>query len=128
MFTYLDNMRIKLVELRKIIRSVISEAQAAPTISADLDPNEKELAKKFPTWSAPAAKRIGAESPASVKAKQVARILQAKGITADAGAKKKTTHELLPFIQKMDPADAFVMDPDDIASKFAEEVLGVKRD
>lgn len=122
-------MRIKLAELRQVIRKVLKEAMPSqrPTISSDLDPGEKELQDKFPHWGSPKAERekIGQDSPAKVKMKQVAKILQAKGITADAGAKKKVVNDLLPFIEKMDPAEAFAADPDDIATAFAAEVLGM---
>lgn len=95
-----------------------------PTISSDLDPGEKELQAKYPHWGNPQAEKIGQESPAKVKMKQVAKILQAKGLTADAAAKKKVTNNLLPFIEKMDPTDMFAADPDEIANEFAAQVLG----
>src|SRR5689334_18902729 len=119
-------MRIKLAELRQVIRKVLKEAMPSdrPTVSSDLDPGEKELQAKYPHWGNPQAEKIGAESPAKVKMKQVAKILQAKGLTSDAAAKKKVTHDLLPFIEKMDPADAFAADPDEIATAFAAQVLG----
>lgn len=131
MYTYLVDMRIRLSELRKVIRRVLREAsQDRPTISAQLDPGEKELAAKYPKWGSPEAARekLKHDSPTEVKAKKVAAILQAKGLTADAAMKKKVTHELRPYIDKMDPADAFVMSADDVAVKFAEDVLGVKPD
>lgn len=122
-------MRIKLSELRQVIRKVLKEAMPSdrPTMSADLDPAEKELQAKYPHWGSPQAARekIGQESPAKVKMKQVAKILQAKGLTADAGHKKKVTNDLLPFIEKMDPTEAFAADPDEIATAFAAKVLGV---
>ena len=125
-------MRIKLAELRQVIRKVLKEAMPSqrPTISSDLDPGEKELQAKYPHWGSPEAERnkIGQESPAKVKMKQVAKILQAKGLTTDAALKKKVTNDLLPFIEKMDPAEAFAADPDEIATAFAAQVLGVKGD
>lgn len=122
-------MRIRLSELKKVIRHVIHEAmQDRPTISAQLDPSERELAAKYPNWGSPEAarKKLRHDSPTEIKAKKVAAILQAKGLTANAAMKKKITHELRPYIDKMDPVDAFVMSADDIAVKFAEDVLGVK--
>lgn len=122
-------MRIRLSELRKVIRHVVREASHdRPTISAQLDPDEKELAAKYPKWGSPKAARekFKYDSPAEVKTKKVAAILQTKGLTADAAMKKKVTHELRPYIDKMDPADALVMSANDIAVKFAEDVLGVK--
>jgi hypothetical protein len=123
-------MHIRLAELRKVIRGVLKEALPSdrPTISSELDPDEKELMAKYPHWGNPQAEKVKQASPAQVKAKQVAKILQAKGLTADAAHKKKVTYELLPFIEKMDPGDMFVADPDDIAVQFAAEVLGVKQD
>lgn len=123
-------MRIKLAELRQIIRGVLKEAvpQQRPTISSDLNPDERELQNKFPQWGNPKAERerIGQESPAKVKMKQVAKILQVKGLTMDAGHKKKVTNDLLPFIEKMDPAEAFAAEPDEIAIAFATQVLGAR--
>lgn len=119
-------MRIRLSELKSAIRRILKEESDRPTISSDLDPGEKEFKDKFPKWGNPQSKDMKRESPAQVKAKQVTQILQAKGLTKNAVAKKKVVHELLPFIEKMDPADAFVADPDDIASQFAKEVLGVQ--
>lgn len=120
-------MRIKLAELRQVIRKVLKEALPSqrPTISADVDPAEKELMGKYPHWGNPQDKSMKQESPAKVKMKQVAKILAAKGLTADAARKKKVTNDLLPFIEKMDPADMFAADPDEIATAFAAEVLGV---
>lgn len=123
-------MRIKLAELRQIIRGVLKEAvpQQRPTISSDLNPDERELQNKFPQWGNPKAERerIGQESPAKVKMKQVAKILQVKGLTMDAGHKKKVTNDLLPFIEKMDPAEVFAAEPDEIAIAFATQVLGAR--
>lgn len=99
-----------------------------PTISADVDPAEKQLMGKYPHWGNPQAEKMGAESPAKVKVKQVTKILAAKGLTSDAVAKKKVTHDLLPFIEKMDPGEMFAADPDDIAREFAAQVLGVRGD
>lgn len=124
-------MRIRLNELRKIIRHVIREAsQDRLTISTQLDPDEKELAAKYPKWGSPVAARekLKHDSPTDVKTKKVAAILQAKGLTTNAAMKKKVTHELRPYIDKMDPVDAFVMSTADVAAKFAEDVLGVKPD
>lgn len=122
-------MRIKLAELRQIIRGVLKEAvpQQRPTISSDLNPDERELQNKFPQWGNPKAERerIGQESPAKVKMKQVAKILQVKGLTMDAGH-KKVTNDLLPFIEKMDPAEVFAAEPDEIAIAFATQVLGAR--
>lgn len=102
--------------------------QQRPTISSDLNPDERELQNKFPQWGNPKAERerIGQESPAKVKMKQVAKILQVKGLTMDAGHKKKVTNDLLPFIEKMDPAEAFAAEPDEIAIAFATQVLGAR--
>lgn len=121
-------MRIKLSELRQVIRKVLKEALPSqrPTISSDLDPGEKELMKKYPHWGNPQAEKIGQDSPARVKMKQVAKILQAKGLTVDAAAKKKVTNDLLPFLEKMDPTDMFAADPEEIASEFAAKVLGTQ--
>lgn len=116
-------MRIRLSELKRIIKKVVNEAYDTPTISSELDPGEQELSTKYPRWG----KNAGQASPASVKAKQVTKILQAKGLTTDAANKKKVTHELVPFIEKMDPADMFAADPDEIAADFASQVLGVHR-
>lgn len=121
-------MRIRLTELRTIIRGVLREAQDASTISSELSPDEKEFQEKYPKWGSPRAQKFKQSSPGSVKAKQVAKILAAKGLTADAGHKKAVTQQLLPFIEKMDPAELFIADPDDIATEFATQVLGVKKD
>jgi hypothetical protein len=116
-------MRIRLTELRRLIRQAIKEDNR-PTISSDLDPGEKELKDKFSSWGSPASRReIKQDNPAMIKTKKVTAILQQQGLTANAENKKKITHDLLPFIQNMDPADAFVMGPEEIAAKFAEEVL-----
>lgn len=121
-------MRIRLSELRRVIRKVLKEALPSqrPTISADVDPAEKQLMAKYPHWGNPQAEKIGVESPAKVKMKQVAKILAAKGLTTDAAAKKRVTNDLLPFIEKMDPGEMFAADPEEIASEFAAKVLGVK--
>lgn len=118
--------KIGLKALRNLIESIVREALDTPTISADLDPHEKELAKKFPSWASPSSRvdNLKQSSPAQTKAKQVAAILQAKGLTQDAGNKKKVTQGLLKFIEDMDPTDAFVAEPDEIASDFAKKVLG----
>ena len=99
-----------------------------PTVSSDLDPGEKEFMARYPHWGNPQAEKFKQDSPVTIKVKQVAKILQAKGLTADAAAKKKVTHDLLPFIEKMDPSDMFIADPDEIAQSFASEVLGTKKD
>jgi len=105
---------------------MIREALDAMTISSQLDPNERELLAKFPKWSAPEQSLRGS-SPANVKAKQVFNVLQSLGLTSNPENKKKVTQKLLPFIQDMDPVDAFAADPSDIASEFAAQVLGVKQ-
>ena len=121
-------MRIKLVELRRIIRNVLKEVGDKPTISADLDPGEQELKAKYPKWGSPQAEKIKQDSPAKVKAKQVATILSKKGLTGDPAKQKQVTQGLLQFIEKMDPTDMFASDPDDIATAFAQQVLGTQRD
>ena len=120
-------MKIKLAELRKVIRGVLKEAAPAqrPTISSDLDPGEKELQDKFPKWGNTQNKKLKHDSPAAVKTSLVTQILRAKGLTADAGNQKKIVQGLQSFIEKMDPAEAFAADPDDIATEFATKVLGV---
>jgi hypothetical protein len=123
-------MRIRLRELKNIIKKILREAYDTPTISSDLDPSEKEFQQKYPRWGSPHAKRDSVKhaSPAEIKAKKVVAILQAKGLTANAEHKKKITQSLLSFIEKMDPGDMFVADADSIAADFAEDVLGVRRD
>ncbi len=120
-------MKIELKELRRIVRTIIKEASPVqrPTISSDLDPNEKELSARHPNWGSSRAKEKSVSSPASVKAKQVAKILAATGVTSDASNKKKVVHELLPFIEKMDPQEMFISDPEEIATEFAQKILGV---
>lgn len=120
-------MRIKLIELRRIIRNVLKEVGDKPTISADLDPGEQELKAKYPKWGSPQAEKLKQDSPARVKAKQVAAILSKKGLTGDPAKQKKVVQDLLPFIEKMDPTDVFASDPDDIANAFAQQVLGVQK-
>jgi hypothetical protein len=128
-------MKIKLVELRKIIKTVMKEAQGASTISAQLDPNEKEYKSKFEKSNQPVSRHRGAEgqkfgqdSPARVKTKQVAAILQKKGLAADAEHKKKITQMLPGFIEKIDPQEMFTMDADELATMFSSQVLGVNKD
>jgi hypothetical protein len=119
-------MRIKLIELRRLVRTVLKEVGDKPTISADLDPGEKELKAQYPKWGKGSS--VKQTSPAQVKAKQVATILSKKGLTGDPTNQKKITQGLLQFIEKMDPTDVFTADPDDIATAFAQQVLGTQRD
>ncbi len=119
-------MKIKLHELRRIVRSVIREAQT-PTMSAQLSPDEREMKQELPTWGKTAHGEVPKQqSPADIKVKQIAKILSAKGLADDAGNKKKITQGLKAFIEKMDPGDLFVADPDEIAQNFASEVLGIQ--
>jgi len=121
-------MRVPLKELRRVVREVLKEEMPVqrPTISSDLDPNEKTLAAKHPHWGSSRAKETsGVSSPAKVKAKQVEKILSATGVTSDAANKKRVVHELLPFIEKMDPQEIFITDPEEIATEFATNVLGI---
>lgn len=120
-------MRIRIVELRRIVKSVIKEAQAA-TVSAQLSPKEREMAQEMPRWGKHSRDDVRQSSPNSIKAKQVAAILSKKGLANDASNKKKITQGLLPYLDKMDPGDVFVADPTELARQFAIEVLGVKDD
>jgi len=121
-------MKFKLVELKKLIRKLVKEAQDTPTISSDLSADEKTLRDKFPTWGDPRAKELKRESPNTVKLKQVTAILTKMGLTADARHKKLVTQKLPGFIDDIDPVDVFIAEPGEIANKFAQQVLGVKRD
>ncbi len=113
-------------ELRRVIRTVLKEEMSGdrPTISADLDPDEKKLKDKHPNWGY-GRQKMGGDSPAKVKAKQVEKILAAQGVTNDAHNKKMVVHELQPFIEKMDPQEMFTADPEEIAAEFASQILGV---
>lgn len=119
-------MRIKLNELRRIVRTILKEEMSGdrPTISADLDPDEKNLKAKHPNWGY-GKQKMGVDSPAKVKSKQVEKILAAQGVTSDPHNKKMVVHELLPFIEKMDPQDALLADPEEIAAEFSSQILGM---
>lgn len=121
-------MKIRLSELRHIVRDILSEA-FADTVPAHLDPKERELSQELPKWSKQNPGEVTKQaSPADIKAKQVANILLKKGHGNDPASKKKITQQLKPFIEKMDPQDVFIADPDEIAQSFAAEVLGAKGD
>ena len=66
-------MKIKLRELRRYVAKVISEAYDSPTIPAQADPHEQELAKKYPKWCKNRNEEEGLKnpSPTSIKAKRV---------------------------------------------------------
>lgn len=120
-------MKIRLSELRRIVRDTLNEDR--PTVSAQLDPKEREMAQELPSWGKQnRGEPAKQQSPADVKAKQVAAILSKKGLANDPGNKKKITQMLKPFIEKMDPQDIFVADPDELAQEFAASVLGAQGD
>jgi hypothetical protein len=100
------------------------------TVSADLSPDEKELQTKFKSPSSPVSRDRGVDghkfqqdSPAKVKAKQVAKILQSKGMTQDAENMRKIKQDLLPSLEKMDPQELFAADPEEVATQFASKFL-----
>jgi len=118
-------MKIHLWELRQILRKIISEDYNSPTISSQLVPSEQEFKKKFPRWGS-SGEQIKHKSPFAIKAKQVTAILTKMGLTSDAAKKKKIVHELIPYIEDLDPIEMFEMDPSDIATKFEKDVLNAK--
>jgi len=119
-------MKIKLSELRKVLRKIIKEAHDTPTLSDELVPSEQEFDKKFPNWSGPNNDRyVKHQSPASVKAKQVSNILTKRGVTTNAANKKKVIQQLIPYIEEIDPIEMFEMGPEDIADRFSKDVLNL---
>lgn len=115
-------MRIKLSELRQIVRNVLSEAEDARTVSADLSPDEQELKSKYPNWGK-GGNNFKQDNLVKVKAKQVANVLQRMGLTKDADNMKKVTQNLIPALEKMDQQELFVTDPEEIAQQFAAKFL-----
>lgn len=112
-------MRIKLCELRRIIRDIVKEAHDSPTISSDLDPHDKELMSKYPRWGNPQAPKMG--SNIDVKVRKVQAALKQRGLTTNAENKKKVTQDLPKFIRNMDPSDVFLATTDELADQFIEQ-------
>jgi len=117
-------MKIRLNKLRYIIREVLEEAGERQTVPAHLDPKEKETAAAFPTWGNTRSDTMKQKSPAEVKAKQIAGLLVKAGVVDDRDAKQKATQGLVPWLEKLDPSEMFMASPDDLAKKFATDVLG----
>lgn len=116
-------MKIRLIELRKIIRKVIKEEMDRPTIPAHLDPKEKSMSAELPSWGNKRSDTMKQQSPAAVKAKQIANILIKQGLVDDRDSKQQMSQQLQSFLSDMDPSELFVADSGELASRFAKEVL-----
>ena len=119
----LRKVKIRLNELKKIIRSILIEDYNSPTIPADVDPSEQQFKNAYPKWGNPQPKELKRKTPAEAKTKQVIDILAQRGLTKNAVHMKKITQELLPFIEAMNPSSLFIADPSEIADDFSEQVL-----
>lgn len=134
-------MKTTIRELKKIVKNIICEIMSidptsqtfhadiinpdAPTISADIDPSEKNFEKQFPKWGNPKASPSKLESPAAIKSKQVKKILKDRGYTTDAKNMKAITMWLDKFIETMYPdhKELFLTEPEDIADDFVKKFL-----
>lgn len=119
-------VKIRLVELKRLIRNVLTEDYNSPTIPAALDPNEIQFSDAYPKWGNPQSKDLKRKSPAQLKAKQATDELAKMGLTKNASYMKTITQELLSFVESMNPTELFTAEPKDIAEDFAEQVLGVQ--
>lgn len=107
-------MRLK--ELRILIRNLLKEDMT--TIPARKSPAEKEFSSELPSWGKQQNKELKRQTPVQVKAKQVSDLLKKKGRDNTASGAKIITQQLIPFLEKIDPQDLFVMDASEIAQEF----------
>ena len=118
-------VKIRLVELKRLIRNVLTEDYNSPTIPAALDPNEIQFSDAYPKWGNPQSKDLKRKSPAELRTKQAMDALAKMGLTKNAAYMKKITQELLSFVESMNPTELFTAEPQDIAEDFAQQILGV---
>lgn len=131
---------MKFCELKELIRALVKEAidpdspgqvmrrqdselRNKQTIPAKHDEKEKAMSSETPQWGVDQNKELRQQSPAQVKAKQVANILRKKGVDNTAQGAKAINTQLAPFLDEFDPQELFVLGPEDLADEFEKKFL-----
>lgn len=109
-------MKIKISEVKKLVRAILSEAEA-DTIPAAASAAEKQFKDdtKGSLWTAPQNMK---NNPVKQKANQVLSVLAKRNVALDDQEKQR----LFSMLSELDPTDLLLKSADELAKEYEKRI------